>query len=148
MFVHPRCPCSRASLDELDAIMNTEGEAAAATVVFLRPEGAASGWEQTDTWESAGRIPHATRVVDRGGREAARFGARTSGHVVLYDPDGRLEFSGGITGARGHAGDNVGRQMLLRLLAHASTDGSGHAVFGCPMEDPAGRGRVARSLDP
>ncbi len=62
---------------------------------------------------------------DADGREARHFGAATSGQTLLYDERGTLVFSGGITGARAHAGDNVGRQSLVALLnreppAHAA----------------------------
>ncbi len=136
MFVHPKCPCSRASLSELNAIMNGDRDHASAIVVFLRPPGAPADWEQVDTWTAAGHVPNATRFVDLDGAEADRFSARTSGQVVLYDADGRLVFAGGITGSRGHAGENVGRQTVLRLLAGASADRAGHAVFGCALWDP------------
>ena len=116
MFVHPRCTCTRASLSELNAIMKTRGDDTVATIVFLQPDGVSSDWTYTDTWEAAGRIAHTSRVVDRMGMEARRFGARTSGHVVLYNRSGRRLFAGGITDARGHAGDNVGRQSVLALL--------------------------------
>lgn len=41
-----------------------------------------------------------------------RFGAYTSGQVMLYDTDRRLAFNGGITGSRGHEGNNKGRQAI------------------------------------
>jgi hypothetical protein len=147
MFVHPKCSCSRASLSELDAIMNPERQDASAFVVFLRPAGVENDWERTDTWDKAQRIPHTTRVLDHDGVEAKRFGARTSGHVVLYGPDGRLRFSGGITGSRGHAGDNVGRQTVLALLASIPTPQHDHAVFGCPIDNPR-PAPIARSDSP
>jgi hypothetical protein len=136
MFVHPKCPCSRASLSELDTIINADRSDASAFVVFLRPEGVTNDWEHTDTWETAVHIPRTTTVVDPGGLEAKRFGALTSGHVVLYDEGGRLRFSGGITGSRAHAGDNVGRQTVLDLLARVPTPWHDHAVFGCPVDAP------------
>jgi hypothetical protein len=148
MFVHPKCPCSRASLSELDAIMNSDPERTKAFVVFLRPKGAAADWERTDTWETAGTIPHTTRVVDRDGVEAGRFGAVTSGQVVLYDPLGHLEFSGGITESRGHVGKNVGRQTVLDLLTRAPTDRHEHAVFGCPLVETIDNVRFAGSAPP
>jgi hypothetical protein len=43
-----------------------------------------------------------------GGREAALCKATTSGETVVYDAAGKLRFHGGITGARGHIGDNAG----------------------------------------
>jgi hypothetical protein len=76
--------------------------------------------------------------IDEAGREAARFGATTSGHVLLYDRGGRLRFSGGITASRGHVGDNAGRAALLGLLIHGETERERTPVFGCPLFPGAG----------
>src|SRR2546426_7595534 len=52
MLIHPRCPCSKASVEELGRIMaHCHGELTA-TVLMIRPEGAPKGWEQTDLWRS------------------------------------------------------------------------------------------------
>jgi hypothetical protein len=136
MFVHPKCTCSRASLSELNEIMNADRGSVSAFVVFLHPRGAEAGWDQTESWAAAARLPNTTRLVDREGSEAARFGALVSGHTVLYDARGRLLFSGGITGSRGHAGDNMGRRTVLQLLAKSSSMPQRHAVFGCPLSGP------------
>lgn len=137
MFVHPKCPCSRASVSELNVIMNAHRTGVSAIVVFLRPGGVEEDWTRTDLWNDVGSIPGTTRVVDDGGREADRFGALTSGQVVLYDPGGNLMFSGGITDSRGHAGDNVGRQTVLRMLDSETAETDRHAVYGCPLQEPA-----------
>ena len=42
--------------------------------------------------------------------------SKTSGQVVVYDAKGALLFSGGITAARGHMGDNAGRDRITALL--------------------------------
>jgi hypothetical protein len=52
--------------------------------------------------------------------------------VVLYNAAGALLFSGGITAARGHEGDNAGREMVLAHLA-ANDAGRRAPVFGCPL---------------
>jgi hypothetical protein len=135
MFVHPKCSCSRASLSELDAIMTLERDPVSAVVVFLQPAGVPDDWSLTDTWDTAGRIPNTVRLLDRSGDEATRFGARTSGQVVLYGPDGHLRFAGGITASRGHAGDNVGRQTVLEVLGTAPDSPRARAVFGCALSD-------------
>ena len=80
-------------------------------------------------------------MVDVDGREAALFGARTSGHVVAFDPAGRRTFAGGLTPARGRRGDGPGRLALLALLSGPSATSrpaSDSPVFGCPLveEDP------------
>jgi hypothetical protein len=90
----------------------------------------------SDLWDAAAAVP-GVRVVRDDGREARRFGARVSGQVLAYDAGGRLVFNGGITGSRGHEGDNAGRSALEALLAgrpHAETA----FVFGCLLFDGDG----------
>ncbi len=71
------------------------------------------------------------------GDEARRFGAATSGHVMLYDAAGRLHFSGGITPARGHEGDSLGRDAVIDLIeAYRSAGRRCSPVFGCPLATP------------
>jgi len=135
MMVHPQCSCTRASLSELDTIMRKVGGRVSGFVLFVKPPGMERGWERTSTWSLAQHIPGVTILVDPDGAEAARFGALTSGHAVLYDPEGHLLFSGGITSARGHAGDNMGREAVLMSLRGKSTQHQTHAVFGCPLTD-------------
>jgi hypothetical protein len=136
MFLHPQCPCSRASLDELNVVMNAEqAKDASAWVVFLKPTDRDDEWVRTFTWQKAGDIRHVTRRLDAGGIEATRFKAETSGFLALYDETGRLRFSGGITGARGEDGDNLGRESVLQLLAGKPEAHTTHAVFGCSLVD-------------
>ena len=136
MLVHPRCPCSRASLSELNQVMN-RAPRATATVLFVLPDGVDEAWAHGDSWERAHQIPRTRVLVDRGGAEARRFRVATSGHTLLYDPGGALVFSGGVTGARGHEGDNAGRQELAAALAASSSGGPATArVYGCALEEP------------
>ena len=135
LFAHPHCPCTRASLAELERILARRPGRAATTVLFVRPEGVEAGWERTDSWRSAGAIPGVAVAVDPGGVEARRFGARTSGEVALFDPDGRLAFRGGITGARGHPGENAGADAVLARLAGAAPEATEAPAFGCPLFD-------------
>jgi hypothetical protein len=104
-----------------------------AYVLFVRPPGFSEGWEQTDLWASAAAIPGVTALRDDGGVEAGRFHAATSGQTALYDAAGNLLFSGGITGARGHAGDNAGRAAVVSLLTTGEAERRDAPVFGCPL---------------
>jgi hypothetical protein len=131
MFVHPECPCSRASLHELAEAAIGAAPGARVVVVFANRH-------SDDGWDLAGRIPGGVRVVDDGA-EAARFGARTSGFTVVYGADGALAFAGGVTGSRGHVGDNTGRQAVAALLRAEPGPLREHAVFGCAIAD-AGAG--------
>jgi hypothetical protein len=134
MFAHPKCPCSRASVGELARLMVHVQGRVAAELVFYRPAGVESGWERTDLWKAAALIPGVRLRTDDDGVEAHRFGALTSGHTFLYDFRGRLLFSGGITAARGHAGDNPGSTAIAALV-NGRIATSRTRTFGCFLRD-------------
>lgn len=134
-FIHPHCPCSRASLNELCKIMSRAHKNINCQIVFLKPEQFESGWEKTDLWQTACTIPGASCLVDSNGNEAQNFSARTSGQTFLYDNKGKLVFSGGITGSRGHEGDNPGQIAIEDLAMKKKAGNSCSPVFGCPLFD-------------
>jgi hypothetical protein len=133
LLAHPQCSCTPASLVELAEVLARARTRPTAYVVFLKPEGLTNEWVQSDLWHTAAAIPGVTLVRDDDGREARRFGSATSGQALLYDLDGALRFSGGITGSRSHAGDNAGRRSLVALLSGGEPDRAATNVFGCPL---------------
>ena len=133
MLAHPHCPCSRASIGELARLMTQTQGRVTAYVLFLKPTDASEEWEKTDLWQSAASIPGVNVVADEDGVEARRFHALTSGQTVLYDAAGRLLFSGGITGSRGHSGDNAGRSAIVSRLNTGEAERAETFVFGCPL---------------
>ena len=136
VVVHPRCPCSRATVDNLAVLMaHCPPGRVAATVVFVRPAGVPVGWERTGLWASAAAIPGVTTFADDGGVEAARFGAATSGQAMLFDAAGRLRFRGGLTPGRGHAGDCGGTDAVRAIARGDRPDADPTPVFGCPLGD-------------
>ena len=136
MLVHPQCTCSRASLTELAELLARARPRPRTFVLFLKPAGVADGWERSDLWQTASGLAGVTVVRDDQGALAARFGAATSGQTFLYDARGTLQFSGGITGARAHAGDNAGRSSLVAMLSASDAPiASRTSVFGCPLFD-------------
>jgi hypothetical protein len=141
MAAHPQCPCTRASLTELDRLLTRLHGRMHAIVLFVKPPGAPAGWEDTDLFHRARTLPDTQAVVDVDGVEAERFNALTSGLTLLYAADGRLLFSGGITAARGHEGDSVGREYILAALDGAHLPHPHAPVFGCALETPHERGR-------
>lgn len=133
MLAHPQCPCTRASVSELARLMSAAGDVDA-HVLFLKPAEMPEGWERTDLWRRAEAIPGVRVASDLDGRVAARFDATVSGQVVLYDQAGRLLFRGGITGGRGHEGDNEGRTRLASLIRGGGGPARGESrVFGCSL---------------
>lgn len=142
MFLHPHCPCSRASVTNLERLMARAGSRMRVCVLFTQPPGAPPDWARSTLADHIRTIPGVETFVDVQAAEAERFGIETSGHVLVYGPDGVLVFSGGLTAARGHEGDSIG---LDTLIAYALTGRAPRArteAFGCRLhgaQAPAGR---------
>ena len=136
MFVHPRCPCSRSSLDELAVLLTHCPNHIDVQVLFFTPQSVPVEWARTDLWEKAAQIPGVVPRVDVAGTEHRRFGARVSGEVFVFQVDGQLVFHGGITGGRGHAGDNVGRAAIEFFLIEGVRPPQETPVFGCVSVSP------------
>ena len=134
IFLHPRCPCSVASLVELEHLLTPLQGKVVTRAILYRPEGASNDWGGIPVPESIAAMRDVEVVRDPGGLEARRFGVRSSGHVLLFDPDGTLLFSGGITPARGHEGDSIGRDTIASLIVGKIRSGLCLApVYGCPI---------------
>ena len=133
MVAHPRCPCTRASMEELARLVADVAGEIAGAVLFYRPSGVEPGWEEGDLWRAAERLPGFAPRADVDGRVAKLLGAETSGHVVVYDPSGALVFSGGITAARGHEGANRGRDAIVHRIRRGELLERTTPVFGCAL---------------
>jgi hypothetical protein len=134
-FAHPRCSCTRAGLNELHRLVSRVARPPLIYVLFQLPEGVSDDWRHGELWASAQRIPGARVIADEEGTESARFQVRTSGTAQLYDRSGRLLFSGGLTGSRGHEGDSFGQARLITLLEGGVPDRNDSPVFGCALDN-------------
>lgn len=137
-FMHPRCPCTRASVRELERTLTgaglSEAQLPKCIVVASLPQDASDEWRDTHTLRSASALPRTEIVWDAAGVESSRFDAATSGAVRLFRADGELLFAGGVTASRGHEGDNAGGDRLRALLSQqTSTRQAPTPVFGCRL---------------
>ncbi len=133
MFVHPQCPCTRASLEELNRLLARSQGRVDAQVLFFKRGKFSGDWTRTDLWRNAAAIPGVAVHEDLDGAQARLFGAETSGYVLLYDAHGQLLFKGGITGSRGHAGDNAGENAIVSLLTGQDAKLKQTQVYGCSL---------------
>jgi len=133
VFIHPECPCSVATLNELTRIQTSCGARVNTHVVFYSPLD--MPWKDTNKVRQALAIPNVHITNDPTGQLAERYGALTSGHALLYSSSGHRIFSGGITPARGHEGENLGRNAIVRYVLHGETICDKTNVYGCPILD-------------
>src|SRR5260370_36142946 len=83
----PRCPCSRATLNELAKILSRAPEACAVTVLMYKPAG------EPDSWMDRALFDMCRQVNCRGrpgpdGRRAGLLRSLTSGGVGRFDAEG------------------------------------------------------------
>lgn len=139
MYVHPHCPCTRASLNELAKIMRAGGERLTVEVVVVAESGMDADWKDGAIVRAARNLAGVTLRFDETGAEAQKFGAYTSGQAILFAGDGAPLFRGGITRSRGHEGESSGSRTIKLLLTDsllvsmAKSQSMNAPVFGCPL---------------
>jgi len=132
VYAHPRCPCTRASIEEISRLAARLGDRIELRFWFFRPESESDAWAHSGSWKSAAAIPRALVATDPGGRLARSAGAVASGHVVLSAPGGRAVFNGGVTLTRGHVGPSPGSDAIYSWTITGS--GLDQApTLGCPL---------------
>jgi hypothetical protein len=139
VFLHPKCPCSPATLTELERVFklaSAEGGRTRVLVVPVTPPGAPIDWMDTDVVRQAAKLAGAQVCQDSGGFEAARFGARDSGTIMYFDAAGQRRFSGGITVARGQQGLSRSGVALAQILSHQRDFAPSSPAFGCRLLQP------------
>lgn len=133
VLLHPQCSCSRATVAELERILSEAGDKVDAQVLFFESSSLDSTWVEGDLWDKVQQLPHVTVTRDTEGTLIRQFGGFTSGQTLLYNSKGQLLFKGGITAARGHEGDNKGKQALLSILSEQESETRESFVFGCSI---------------
>lgn len=134
-FLHPHCPCSRASVGNLARIGARLGPRARIEVLLVAPPGVEESWVAGALYDVVRSDPGMRVHIDRDGREARLFGAMTSGQSYLFDARGRCLFAGGITPLRGHEGGNPGMDAVISQVLLGTSEVATWAVTGCPLFD-------------
>jgi hypothetical protein len=135
LFLHPRCTCSTASLEQLRILKRKFPRLLKARILLWRPrasEGLArpeiAGVDVQDDWD---------------GEKARLFGAKTSGETLIYNSAGRLVFEGGLTMLRGQAGGEAALRTVTDVLmgnprgnlSNSEVAIARKPVFGCSIFD-------------
>lgn len=130
IFIHPQCPCTIATLSELEAILVRKTVPTTCVISATDPE-----WLTSKVMQQIKKLQtHYSASIDifldTDGSEGERFEAIASGHCMYFDRHGKKVFSGGITASRGHVGDSDARYRLLELI-QMEPDGVDVEVVNC-----------------
>jgi hypothetical protein len=133
VVIHPHCPCSQATATEMGELLTLCGGRLDLIVFLNQPDSCETSWANSVLTTRVEQLPGVRVVPDVGGRLSAKLGATTSGHAVLYGPDRRILFAGGLTPGRGINGETIGRQAILAAVAGSELTMSEASTFGCPL---------------
>lgn len=131
-FVHPKCPCTLASFNELKKITSRISKPYVTKVIFSIPEGFSNDWaKESRLYKNASFLGEKNLVLDKDEFNSKLFNIKTSGHLLIYNSKRELIYSGGVTGSRAHEGDNLYSDNALKAIeTNSSQEGE---VFGCPV---------------
>src|SRR5262249_36879308 len=131
VFLHPHCPCSRATVDEIAGVLARCPGPVSVRAFLPAPPAPAEGWADTPLRADLPPLS-APEAPDAPGPPAHPSGARPPGPPVASSADGRLPFRGGVPAGRGPRGPNPGREALLAALRDGLPSPPS-PVFGCPL---------------
>lgn len=131
--LHAGCPCSKATLSEYEKVSSRVNDSVTTYALLFVPRNHVELWESNPFKERLERIPGVNIIQDTDGELAHAFGIETSGHVLLYAPDGNLKFSGGITDGRAHEGTSYSETYLENLIDQKENKRRDFHVFGCHL---------------
>lgn len=133
VVLHPECPCSGATLAQASAMARRSTAKLEVAVIVTRPAGYDGRLQDSPMWAAAVDREVDTIEADEDGRLAARFDAKTSGQAFLYDVDGKLRFSGGLTAGRGVDRPAASALRAIESLASPADTVLHSPVFGCSL---------------
>jgi hypothetical protein len=147
-FIHPKCKCSDATVDELsDLLMNIAPEKKPKVVtLFYYPSEKKADWvTETRLYKKVLEKKDWQIALDQGGVQAYTWGALTSGYIVYMDNQGEIKLHGGITESRGHRGESLGKIDLKKAILNSEVRNQETNVasfaeeptFGCAMHSAA-----------
>ncbi len=134
MAVHPKCPCTRSTLAELERLLGTESTTTRCVFLVSMPSEMPMSWLDSGTTKLAMGIPNARIVVDVDAKRAQRLGLKNSGEILIVQPDGTVSFSGGITSGRTCSQENPGSVAVASLFRGDSIHAITTPTFGCPIK--------------
>ena len=130
--VHPRCPCTNATLAELGDLLARSHGRCDAVVLEFQPLNPVSDWPKPATSLTLGGV-RVRVIADPAGQLAEKIGARTSGHLVFVDAAGAIRFQGGLTLSRGHRGRSPAQDAMLAAITGGKPALTNAPVFGCAL---------------
>ncbi len=134
MALHPKCPCTRTTLAELERLLAIESQSTRCTFLVSMPSNQSLSWIDTDTTSFAKNLPNSFLVIDVDSKVSHQLGLKNSGALLVVQSDGTISFSGGITSGRTCSVKNPGSEAVLALIRREPLQDITTPTFGCVLK--------------
>lgn len=114
-FVHPGCPCTKASWYELERVLHPISTRTHVTAIVLEYNYSIPAQDHTEVAKLVGASEFVDVLYLPEQIVRDEFGVTTSGQCLMYNASKNLVFEGGVTPSRNHTGPNKGIEELLRI---------------------------------
>ena len=132
VFYHPHCPCTVATIRNLERSWTRLSQDSTILAFAYRPSETGDSWISSTSTGILKRMG-ANVIVDPDGQNCTKFGVLTSGHLLVYNDEGALQFSGGVTSSGGHEGDCPAISDLVQKISNQSKQAKQWPVYGCQI---------------
>ncbi len=140
LFAHPYCPFASDTVKQLELLTKHLPVGCNCRTFIYWPIHLNLQKANSETTQQIAKLPGMAVTMDRRGVLTESFGVRTSGHVLVYNRNERLGFSGGISNPHGTTPGPQGilsgsslRVILESLINNLGDSPVTRPVFGCPL---------------
>lgn len=133
VFLHPFCPCSRATLERLEQVLSDSSKKPTCCFMIAPVASSVEIDARSANLRLAKAMSPSRTFIDGNKSEARLFDPTTSGHVFYYDAGGSLRFSGGVLVERGSNQPNTFAEALYRAINNPTYPVVHTPVFGCSL---------------
>lgn len=145
-WVNPECPIVVKHYEQSGNMPRLQKEAAERGVVWLQinsgHEGAQGDYEPAEVreWMGKNQVVAAAYFRDRDGKVGTMYGARTTPHMYVIDPQGMLVYAGGIDSIKSGNPDDIARatnyvrEALEDLKAGRPVRTATSSPYGCSVK--------------
>ena len=132
LFYHPHCVCTRATVHNLQSVTAATNKHLNSIAIAYQPVISDPRWIHSSTSRDLKKAGFRV-FADLDGKCCRELGVYTSGHVLVYDEQGKLVFNGGVTQSRGHEGSCNACDDLVKSIENADENIFVWPVFGCAI---------------
>ncbi len=145
-WVNPECPFVVKHYEKSGNLPATQQAATSDGVVWLQINSAAAGKQgdfdpaKVKTWQESNKVAATAYLRDSDGKVGKAYGAKTTPHIFVINPEGTLVYNGGIDSIRStnpadiEKAENYAKAALASVKAGKPVEKANTEPYGCSVK--------------